>query len=116
VNNYIGEQFNQYGDHNIGKIDARNSAYSSFSSTELRVATIELAGLIRSLERAGLVSPDGGITDERAAAAVVQAHRPRLGKVAALLAAGGRKALSSSFDHVLTPLALALVEKYTGLH
>jgi hypothetical protein len=116
VSNYIGEQFNQYGDHNVGKIDARNSSFSPVPATELRVATSELAELIRSLARAGLLSPDGGMVDESAAAAVVRAHQPRLRKVAGVLATGGKKALSSSFDTVVAPLVLALVEKYAGLH
>lgn len=111
---YIGgDQFNQYGDHNIGKIDQRSgSTVNALPITEKAQAIAELAGFIDYLEGAGLISASGQLTNVKAIEAAVVSHESRLRKVAHGLAAGAIRVLSSALDHVAAPAILKLIESH----
>lgn len=108
-----GDQFNQYGDYNIGKIDQRSGpSVNTLSVTEKAQAIAELAIFIEYLEKAGLISTSGQLTDVRAIEAAVVCHESRLRKVAHGLAAGVTRVLSSALDHVAAPTILKLIESH----
>jgi len=108
-----GDQFNQYGDHNIGKIDQRSgSTVNAISVTEKAQAIAELAEFIDYLEKAGLISASGQLVDVKEIESEVVRHESRLRKVAYGLAAGATRVLSSALDHVAAPVILKLIESH----
>jgi hypothetical protein len=114
VSSYIsGDQFNLYGDHSIGKIDQRSgSTVKTISVTEKAQAIAELADFIDHLEKTGLISGSGQLTDVEAIETAVASHESRLRKVAHGLAAGAARVLSSALDHVAAPAILKLIESH----
>ena len=112
MTSYInGDQFNQYGDHNIGKVDQRSGCtVGTLSVTSKAQALAELACFIDHLEKAGLISAAGQLTDVKAIEVEVVRHESRLRKVVHGLAAGATRVLSSALDHVAAPAILKLIE------
>jgi hypothetical protein len=91
LTSYIGgDQFNQYGYHNIGKIDQRSeSTVNNLSVTGRGQAIAELASFIDYLEKTGLISTSGQLTDVKAIEVEIVSHESRLRKVAhGLIGAG----------------------------
>lgn len=117
MSNFIGEQFNQHGNYNIGKIDARPGNSPSLSVTEQAGAIAELAEFIQHIEQAGLLSTNGQPVNQNAIESAVADQETKLRKVIHALARGGKRALSSALDHVIAPLVVALIERhYLGMH
>lgn len=114
MTNYIsGDQFIQYGHHNIGKVDQRRgSTINTLSVTDKAQAIAELADFIDHLEKTGLISAFGQLTDVKAIEAAVVSHESRLRKVVHGLAAGATRVLSSALDHVAAPAILKLIESH----
>lgn len=114
LTSYIsGDQFNQYGDCNIGKIDQRSgSTVNTLSVAEKAQAIAELAGFIDHLEKTGLISSSGQLTDVKAIEKAVVSHESKLQKVAHGLAAGATRVLSSALNHVAAPAILKLIESH----
>ena len=112
MTSYIGgDQFNQYGYHNIGKIDQRSeSTVNNLSVTGRGQAIAELASFIDYLEKTGLISTSGQLTDVKAIEVEIVSHESRLRKVAHGLAAGATRVLSYALDHVAAPALLKLIE------
>ncbi len=117
MNNFIGEQFNQHGNYNIGKIDARSGNSPSLSVTEQAAAVAELADFIQHLEQSGLLTENGDPVDENLIESAVANQESKLRKVVHALAHGGKRALSSSLNHIVAPIVVALIEKrWLGMH
>jgi hypothetical protein len=117
MSNFIGEQFNQHGNYNVGKVDARTGNAPSMSVVEQADAISELAEFIQLLERTGLVAPTGDLANTEATKAAIKNQESKLRRVIHVLANGGKRALISSLDHVITPLILALIEEQClGMH
>ena len=111
--NIGGDQINQYGSGNIGKIDQRSGpTIQKISSKEKAQAATELAEFIEHLENVGLISSSGKIADVKAVEAAVAEQESRLGKVATALKSGAAQAISAVVDHVATPVLLKLIQQY----
>jgi hypothetical protein len=108
VTNWIGEQYNQHGNHNIGKIDRRSG--NTVTPDERNQAVDELVAFIDHLHRLGLVSWSGDRMDEKGIKAEVSKKESTLRKVANALGRGAAEALSKAVDHVVVPLVLKLIE------
>jgi hypothetical protein len=111
VTNWIGEQYNQVGNHNIGKIDQRSgNAVNPVTPMERMQAVGELVDFVDHLHRLGLVSESGDPVDENAIKAEVSKKESTLRKVANALGRGAAEAMSKAVDHVVVPLVLKLIE------
>ncbi len=111
--NYVaGDQFTVKGSHNVGKIDKRTGATAQTLSVADRTQAVnELASFITRLERLGIVSNSGQITDARALESEVVAQQSKLRKAAKAIASGAGDALSSMLDHVAVPVILGLISR-----
>ena len=109
--NYVaGDQFTVKGKHNVGKIDKRSGATTqSLSVADRTQAVNELASFITRLERLGIVSNSGEITDVKALESEVIAQESKLRKVAKAIASGAGDALSSMLEHIAVPVILGLI-------
>jgi hypothetical protein len=116
VNNWVGgDQFNQSGNYNIGKIDQRpGSTGNSLTGTESAQAISELAAFIDHLQRIGLIPAAGEPVDAKAIEAEVSKQESKLRKVTHALARGASRTLSTALDHVVAPLVLKMIEKHFG--
>lgn len=109
---WSGDQFNQYGDHNVGKIDLRTGdVVNRATPVETAEAVGELAAFVAHLHRAGLLSPTGDPVDPEAIAAEVSKEESKLRKVAKALGRGAAGALSKAMSQVVVPLVLKLVQE-----
>ena len=104
-----GDQVNQYGHHNIGKIAANGSVLSLVEKAQ---AITELAEFIDYLQKSGLVSSSGEVVDEDGVRAAISAQESRLRKVAHAVTVGAGRVLSSALDHVVAPLVLKMLESH----
>lgn len=114
MTDYInGDQFNQYGDRNIGKIERRSGpVVNALSVTEKSKAIAELADFIDYLEEKGLISASGQLNDVKVIEEEIVNRESRLRKVAHGLASGATRVLSSALDHVAAPVILSLIESH----
>ncbi|MGH3381523.1 MAG: hypothetical protein ACRDP6_43020 [Actinoallomurus sp.] len=111
--NIGGDQINQHGSGNIGKIDQRSGrTIQKISSKERAQAAIELAEFIEHLENVGLISKSGQMADVKAVEAAVAEHESGLRKVAIAVKSGATQAISAVVDHVATPVLLKLIQQY----
>ncbi|EXG79075.1 hypothetical protein [Cryptosporangium arvum] len=90
-----GDQYNQNGTTNIGKIESHQS-----------VAIRELNDFLAWAEEQGLVLPGGLVTDENRLRATVRSHPGRLRRVAAAVAGGSKDALMKASPGIATTLIL----------
>lgn len=103
-----GDQYNLYGDHNIGH-QVNNGVRADVGEIT------ELALFVAHLSRLGLVTEAGVPTDPQAIENEVAENRPRLAKVAAALRRGASQSLSTTLNQVVVPVVLKLVEKQFSL-
>jgi hypothetical protein len=99
-----GDQINQSGQVNIGKVE-------SGAGGKYDPAVEELRALVLDLKRYGIITPAGEVADERRLEAAVLERKPRLQKVARALAAGARSVLLGFVNSEATPAILQLIEK-----
>jgi hypothetical protein len=108
--NVAGDQFTVKGRHNIGKIDKRSGAITQTLSVADRTQAVnELADFITYLERLGVISNSGKITDTEALESAVIARESKLRKVAKAVASGAGGVLSNMLDHAAAPVILGLI-------
>lgn len=112
MSTWNGEQYNQYGDHNIGKVDLRpGNTTNQVTPAEKIQAVGELAAFIEHLHELGLVSPSGDPVDTKAIQAEVSKKESKLRKVASALGRGAAEALSKTMNHVVVPVVLKMIEE-----
>lgn len=111
-NVFLGDQFNRYGNGNIGKIGQRSGdVRNQVSVAEQLGASAELTAFIAHLHEVGLLSPDGDPVDTPAIEAEIVKEKSTLRKVVNVLGRGAKEALAKTVNHVVVPLLLKLVEK-----
>ncbi|MFG1639876.1 hypothetical protein ACGFMK_06295 [Amycolatopsis sp. NPDC049252] len=107
-----GDQINQYGNGNIGKIDQRSGdVRNQVSVAERAAASAELTAFIAHLHEVGLLSPDGDPVDTSAIEAEIVKKESTLRKVVNVIGRGAKEALAKAVNHVVVPLLLKLVEQ-----
>ena len=108
--NVAGDQFTVKGHHNTGKIDKRSGATTQTLSVADRTQAVnELADFITYLERLGVISNSGQITDTEALGSAVIAQQSKLRKVAKAIASGAGDLLSNFFNQAAVPVILGLI-------
>jgi hypothetical protein len=112
VTAWSGDQINQYGNGNIGKIDHRSGdVRNQVSLAEQYGASAELTAFIAHLHEVGLLSPDGDPVDTSAIAAEIVKKKSSLRKVVNVIGRGAKEALAKTVNHVVVPLLLKLLEE-----
>jgi hypothetical protein len=110
--NYVtGDQISQKGGrHNVIKTGKKSGATTQALSVSDRAqAVTELADFIAYLERLGVVSTSGQITDTEALGSAVIAQQSKLRGVAKAIASGAGDVLSNVFNHAAVPVILGLI-------
>jgi hypothetical protein len=99
-----GDQINQAGQVNIGKV-------AGGLGDDYDDAVKELRYFIADLKRSGIVAPTGEITDDQRLEDAVLERKPRLKAVARALATGARSVLLGVVNGAATPAILQFIEK-----
>ena len=110
--NIGGDQINQHGNYNIGKVDQSDDmSAGTLSTTDREHAIAELSDFLRYLEYLGLVTSSGQLTDSGQVEAEIVNHRSKLQKAGKALRSGGAQALSAALNYVAAPTALELIKQ-----
>lgn len=99
-----GDQVNQSGSFNVGKID--------LGADDRRLAADELRRFVADLEARGILGAGGEVLDEHRLVAAVVEGSGRLRGIARALAGGARSFLIGVVTNAATPSILQLIEKF----
>lgn len=102
------DQYKQVGDRNVQSV--RHS--EGVSRAELDAAVAELRSFVAELTRAGLVAPDGSVTDPGAVVAAVNSHPGRFQALGSAIAGGAKDAVLSIVQGGVAALVAALVGNF----
>ncbi|MEV0791916.1 hypothetical protein [Kribbella sp. NPDC050459] len=98
------DQIIQGGEHNT-----LNVSRGGVSQDDVDTAVAELRAFVAELTRAGIVSPDGSVTDPGAVVAAVQSHPRRLKALTTALAAGAKDTVLAAVKSGVATLIVALL-------
>ncbi|MEW9533856.1 hypothetical protein [Microbispora sp. NPDC049125] len=99
------DKYSQSGHHNTFTVT--NSG--EVSRAEVDAAVAELRAFVAQLTRAGVVAPDGSVTDPGAVVAAVESHPGRLKALGGAIAGGAKDAVLSVVKDGVAALIVALV-------
>lgn len=110
--NIGGDQINQHGNCNIGKVNQPAGMSSgTLPKTEREYAIAELGDFLNYLEGLGLVTSSGQFTDSGQVEAEIVNNQSKLQRVGNALRSGGTQALSAALNYVAAPATLELIKQ-----
>ncbi|MEO3855355.1 hypothetical protein [Acrocarpospora sp. B8E8] len=86
-----------------------NNTGEGMSRAEVDAAVAELRAFIATLTRAGLVTPEGAVSDPGAVVAAVESEPGRLRALGTAIAGGAKEAVLSAVQSGVAALIVALV-------
>jgi hypothetical protein len=110
---YESNQYNQYGDHSVGKNVTHGNA---LSDQERARAISELDELINYLKSVNLISPTGQLSDNKAVEAAIAHDASKLKTVAHAISSGTGQVLSTALNQVAAPVLLKIIAAHFGLN